>query len=385
MARRIACAAYGGGHVRAVMPVVEALRARGDAVCMLGLTTAAHDLRQAGIDHLTAADLLDRAGDHAIRETGARLAAAVPANAKVDARDTAAYLGLGYHDLIDRHGEAQGERMYRAEGRKAFDHQLLARRFLDRAQADLVLVTNAPRAERAIMHEARVRGDKRVVIVDLFAPSTEPWLFEHGYADRFCVINDYVAQRLIAGGQPAHAIAITGNPAFNALFGAKRAPRDEGARARVLFVSQELSDADRLHREQMRAELIRIATIRSDWEVRVRFYPNETQTDWAHPPLRHSPRDTSVMEDLAHADVVITHGSTVGIEAAIMGIPVVQPVGSDMAGRAPFHLAGLSIPVADITGVEGAITHAIGRPPPDHGIPADAVPRILAAVDELRR
>lgn len=383
---RVAFAAYGGGHIRALLPVVETLRDRGDDVSLLALTTAARDAEAAGVGCFTPKEFLeDEDFDRAIINYGQDLAADLPRNPRVSCDDTVAYLGLGYKSLVDDFGSAQAKIRYQEAGRAAFDQKELARRYISKARPDIVVATNAPRAERSVIEVARKARLPTVCVVDLMAPPSEPWLYAKGYADRICVINRFVRDRLVKGGQEASRIVITGNPSFLPLFAAK--PRSRGPREalRVLFISQELTPIDRSHRQSVRAQMQAIAHKRGDWSVRVRHFPNEMEFGWVMSPLTATKPGTTVMDDLANSDVVVTHGSTMGVEAAIMGIPVVQPLGSLMAERAPFHDAGLSIGVRNVSELEGAIERAGSTQIASSGIPHDPVERIIGEIDALGR
>jgi len=152
--KRVLFVTYGGGHVNALLPVIQNLsRRRADVEThVLGLTTAASVLREAGVPFLGFKDVL-RADDHVAIEHGRRLAAETPG--QVDPEESLAYLGLSYADLVAQRGEQGARTAYAEKGRMAFLPITALERVFDRVQPDLVVSTNSPRGERASMVLAR--------------------------------------------------------------------------------------------------------------------------------------------------------------------------------------------------------------------------------------
>src|SRR4051812_13827461 len=198
-----------------VLPVARALQASGRArVQVLGLTTAAAVVREAGLPLLQVKDFVD-AGDARALQHGERLAAAMGPVADPD--ETRAYLGLSYAELESQHGIEGAEQRYAQDGRQAFLPVRLLERILRRVRPDLVVATNSPRGERAAVLAARKLGLPSVCIVDLFAIDEVRWIGQPGYADRICVLNAHVRDFLVRAGRQPDEVVVTGNPAFDAL------------------------------------------------------------------------------------------------------------------------------------------------------------------------
>ena len=53
-----------------------------------------------------------------------------------------------------------------------------------------------------------------VCIVDLFAVKEVAWVGEPGYADKVCVLSEFVKNTLMRAGRNDKDIIVTGNPAF---------------------------------------------------------------------------------------------------------------------------------------------------------------------------
>ena len=204
--KRVLFVGYGGGHVRMLLPVARLLRGRGLAApVFLGLTTARAEVEAAGFACLGFADVV-RADDAAALAQGRALASQLPAHA-VSFDESAAYLGLSYADLVREHGEAEAAAQYVAHGRQAFLPIATLERVLAQVRPDLLVATSAPRAERAAFVAARRLGVPAVCLVDLFAAYEIEWLREPGFADRICVLNDRVRDRLLAAACSQQAAA----------------------------------------------------------------------------------------------------------------------------------------------------------------------------------
>lgn len=358
---KILCVCYGGGHVKACLPVLNLLSKRGWDVEILALTTAFDEARRGGFAPWRALDLIE-SGDEGILESGRSLAQNMIVNGAIPIEETIAYLGFGFHDLIQDYGPQKARRIFESRGRGAFEPRLMVSRAINRAQPDVLLATNSPRAEKVAIQQAQSLGIPSVMLIDLFASDEHAWLHDPNYADYICVLSEAVRTRLIASGHSDKKVFVTGNPSFEPML-RLRAEREkrEGARKRiVLFASQPLPIKDNDVKLSVQRSLLKIASKQPGWEVRARPHPSETPNDyaWIRPPLKRS-QDASLYQDLNDADVLITHGSTVGLEAALAGIPVVQILGSAVSEMAPFHELGVATPIQNLDEFEAVISQSL--------------------------
>ena len=394
--KKVLFVCYGSGHVRMVLPLARALHESGRAqVQVLGLTTAAALVREAGLPLLQFKDFVE-AGDAPALEQGRALAAVL--DGVVDAQETAAYLGLSYTDLEAEVGPAEAAARYAHDGRQAFLPRRTLQRILRRVKPDLLVATNSPRAERAAIEAARSLGIPAVCVVDLFAIDEVRWIGQPGYADRVCVLNAAVRDSLLQAGRAPQDIVVTGNPAFDAL----QAPglAEAGARLR------------RTHGWQDRRVLL--------WPVQVEPASHpfsgapgdpslpqralETLVDWtlAHPdavlcvrpragqPALSLPAHERIvlagqdwpLPPLLHAvDLVVTLTSTVGLEGHLAGARLVQVRGSVFDEAMPlarFGIADAAVPLAELPPALDQFSRA-GRRATPH-TPADATHRVLAVL-----
>lgn len=392
--KQVLFACYGSGHVRMVLPVARALQDSGRAwVQVLGFTTAATEVRQAGLPLLQVKDFV-RPGDEAALAHGERLAAALPN--VVDADETRAYLGLSYAELEAELGAAEAALAYRRDGRQAFLPQRLLERILGQVRPDVLVATNSPRGERAALLAARKLGIPSLCLVDLFAVDEVRWIGQPGYADKVCVLNEHVRQFLLAAGRGPGEIVVTGNPAFDVLHdpasvaAGQRLRRERGWSGRQVLLWPAQDEPARHPFDGRPGDpTLPARTLQSlvDWtlgqdEAVLCVRPRAGQP---LPPLPSSPQVLVTGQDwplapLLHAiDAVVTLTSTVGLEGRLAGARLVQVLGSVFDPAMPlarFGLADAAVPLADLPRALDAAGRAGRHPAGEAGSPA--TPRVLA-------
>ncbi|MGA8009370.1 MAG: UDP-glycosyltransferase, partial [Thiomonas sp.] len=240
-APRILAVAYGGGHIAMMLPVLHALRARlPDAqITLLALTTAARAARDVGESPLGYADLLHLLSPEEQAQALELGRTLQPGNTHPDIpeAETVAYLGINAWDLQQQLGAQAAQTLLTAKGRHGFHPLLFFRRVLAHLRPDLVLVTNSPRSEQAVVDAATEAGIPSLAMLDLFGLPGDAFAARTRYPSRVCVLSDVVRDNLIAAGWPSDRIAVTGNPAFDAL----NAPQ---TRAQGAVLRTRLADAD---------------------------------------------------------------------------------------------------------------------------------------------
>ncbi len=351
--------AYGGGHVKALLPVALQAQAQGVArVVFLALTTAAATVREAGLPVIGFADLLE-ASDTPALQHGRRLVDTLEVQA-AQREESIAYLGLSYAELEADVGPQEAAARYAQYGRQAFLPVRVLERAIRRWQPACVLATNAPRAERAALLAARRQGVPSLCLLDLFGLWERDWLVRPDYADALCVLNPQVAASLVAAGRPAQHLHVTGNPAFDgihdpAVIAQGRALRyDTGWSAhRVLFYAsspepQEVTGiagrGDPAWPRRIEARLIEAVEAHPDLALWVRRHPSEAPADEvrarAHPRIRVA---EGPLHPYRHAcDEVVVTVSTVGVEANLAGRDVTQVRGSILDGLSPYAAMGIA-------------------------------------------
>jgi hypothetical protein len=352
---------------------------------LMALTTGhlkAKALRPAALGYQDFLHLVD--GDGA-RAWGERLSEG-NTSPDVPTGETIAYLGINYLDLIAQHGEAGAADLYREQGRYGFKPLRFMGRVIEHLQPDAVVATNSPRSERAALDVACERGIPGIGMVDLFGLDSDTYVLHEPKPAWTCVISEGVRQRLIARGFPASSVVVTGNPAFDGLFSVhnhKQAQRFLAERGwqrlqPILFaghwdpqahpatpvpVGQALPrEIEAVLREHVRQREDRALIVRyhpSDWTQYPRL-PDEPRIHFSEPP--REPIHPLILASQA----VVVQTSTVGLESAVGGKPVVS-VENSPAAHVWFSLAqqGLSTPATSpdqLPAVLDAVLEGRGTP-----------------------
>ena len=390
--KTVLAVAYGGGHIACLLPVIERLRARGDRVEVLALTTAAATCADHGIPCRRFSDFPE-VQDARSRAHGQRLAAAQPAHPAVPSFESIAYLGANYRDLEDQLGIDEAAKRFATEGRQAFLPIASLTTIIRAFKPDAVLTTSAPRAERAAVLAARQAGIPAVVVVDLFALSEQDYLKDPAFGDVVCVLSGAVRDFLISLGRPAAQIRVTGNPVFDRLGDPQLAARAAALRRErgwegtqvITWASQPepaQPDLPRRIERALQAALVDHPT----WRLVLRPHPSDQFTlPMATSQLVISTRADHLHTLLAASDCVVTMTSTVGLEAALLGRPLVTWDRSQNTASCPYSRMGMSLGVTELSGLAPALATALAGGAPKPALPAigRGAEGVVAALDGL--
>ncbi len=352
---------YGGGHVKALLPVARRVRELGIAnPVYLALTTAADEVRAAGLPVLGFRDVLMQS-DAAARAKGEELAAQLQVQA-ADRDESIAYLGLSYTDMEQRLGADAAAQAYAEYGRQAFLPLGVLERVMRKVAPSLVVATNSPRAERAAIETARTMGIPSVCLVDLLGIWERELLARADYADAVCVLNAGVREMLVRAGRAAQDVHATGNPAFDSVH--DPAMKAQGRRLREEAGWQDLhvclyapspepqriagvqGTGDPEFPRRLERALCDAVERNPRLALWVRRHPSEAVPQEViaagHPRIRASGRETPLHAAIHASDEVLVTVSTVGVEAAIAGKPVTQLRGSILDHLSPYLEMGIA-------------------------------------------
>lgn len=384
--KKIFFVAYGAGHIAMLIPVIKHLQESASAdILVLGLTTAQEKLQRAGIPYVGYADLAKKLSHYSqIKEIGERLSAELPPG-PVPVEESIAYMGVNYSELHDTFGQEGAAARYKAQGRQAFLPLNFMKHVLNEYRPDLVVATNSPRTERAAILAAGTLGIPAICLVDLFALQEVAWIGEPGYADKICVLSQMVKDMLIAHGRKESEVVVTGNPAFDALAASiseesrksiRRAHGWSDDEQVILYASQvepakhpfaDLQGNPALPR-QIDEALFQIIAKHSQRRLILRHHPSESVKYDALPDRVEIGERSENLTSLLHSvDAVVVTASTVGLEAALIGKPVVSVDTSVFTPDAPYSRMGISIGVDNLDHLEDALEKALSG-----GAPADA-------------
>ncbi len=413
---RLLAVAYGGGHIAMMLPVLKALRARlpGAHIDLLALTTARRVALDAGEMPLGYADLLQLLPPEDQARALDLGRALQPGNTHPDIAEaeTQAYLGINAWDLQQQHGVHAAQTLLDAKGRHGFYPLHCFRRVMAHMQPDLVLATNAPRSEQAVVDAASEAGIPSLAMLDLFglgAPPPEvrertlpprpgarpaggpPAFVGDAFAartrhpTRVCVLSAAVRDNLVRAGWPAERIAITGNPAFDALNAPQTRERGIALRATLGGTAQRLillalqpeplhhpAAPGRLGDPALPAHTLQaaIACVRQhpEWRLIVRPHPSQPMPALPDDPQVCAAPASVPLHPLLHAvDAVITGTSTVGLEAHLAGGRVLQLLDSIAAPAMPYLALGVADAACHLADLPQALAALLARPDAGRG------------------
>lgn len=397
--------AYGGGHVNMILPVVSRLREQRTHRCVtLGLTTAGPVFHRHGERSRGFASII-RPEDEEARVWGKTLMRELPFNGDVPEEESVAYLGLSYQDLEQRMGREAAAQQYGESGRQAFLPLGPLRRLFDDVRPDVVVATTSPRAEEAAIRVSQEREIPSLCITDFFQCRSLERLALPGYGTRVCVISESTKKWFVARGRSRDEIVVTGNPAFDSLVspvirkaaqGLRRKKGWEGERV-VLWASQVEPSrnpftgrrGDPTLPRRIEEELRGVISRRRHWRLIVRPHPNENRSKFQTSERVEISPSSDPLHVLLHAvDAVVIMTSTVGLEARLIGKPVVSVDASVFSQDTPFSKVGLSRGVSDLDKLERALESALASPleiPGGYAAPGNATEAVVAQIEKLAR
>lgn len=385
---RILAVAYGGGHIAMMLPVLRALRERRPDldITLLALTTAARVAREAGETPLGYADLLHLLSSEEQAQALALGRALQSGNSHPDIpeAETVAYLGLNAWDLQQQLGPEAAQALLDARGRQGFHPLHVFRRIVAHLRPDLVLATNSPRSEYAAVDAATEAGIPTLAMLDLFAMPGDAFAARTRHPSRVCVLSEAARDNLIRAGWPPGCIAVTGNPAFDAL-GAPQtraaglALRAElGAPQRTLLLlalqpepathpASPGRQGDPLLPERVLQACIDSVREHPDWTLIVRPHPSQAEPRLPDDPQLRLSDASEPLHPLLHAvDAVITGTSTVALEAHLAGRRVLQLLDSIAAPAMPYLALGVADAACHLTDLPQTLSALLAQPEPDH-------------------
>ena len=148
--KKILYVAYGGGHINIILSLYESLKNNPhyDHV-IFGLTAAQiklNALQLKYVSYLNYVDLFPQA-----LEYGKMLSEIQGNNPEIAQRETYAYLGVNFVEMIQSFGLNTAKKMYEENGRNGFFPLESLKKIFSEINPDVVIATNSPRSERAAL------------------------------------------------------------------------------------------------------------------------------------------------------------------------------------------------------------------------------------------
>lgn len=397
--KKVLFVSYGGGHVAALYPVYKQLMNKdGIEAVFLALTTAALKFQQQDETYIGFKDLYQYA-DPGAAEYGRTLVGTPDENALVSYEESVAYMGISYACMVAELGEEGARlRFEREGGRQCFHPQAFFERLLADRKPDLVVATNSPRSERAAIDAACKLGIPALCLIDLFALQEIKWIGQPGYATRLCVLSDHIKTNLLTSGRDESEVAVTGNPAFDALAYVNSDLHRAEFRERkcwkadekvVLWASNVEPDlhpftevkGDSALPENIEHVLQQGVAEDGDWRLVIRPHPNDPRVPELNTSgVELSPATESLEDLLAAVDCVVVMSSTVGLQAALLGKPLVNVKMSIFSADAPYDEMGMAVGVESLDALLPAVRQAL-----QDGQTASGLPEVGAATANVTR
>ena len=389
-------ACYGGGHVQSLVPIALALQADPKVdLTVIGFTTARATFEKAGVKAF-GYDWLLQEEDKSWLEF-ARPHTPRSNHPDITQSETDAYYALGLKYLSRSSDKIQAISAFAEKERKAFLPVELFRELMSQNTPDLVITSTSPRSELAMQNAANALGIPAIAVSDLFLQAESSYICAQGYGDLVTVMGEYVADFLRSNGFTGQ-IAVTGNPAFDSLL--KNDHKSSGHQLRsslgvrpdqrlVVWICP--SGAVSMIGKPFIASgkviecLEKICTEDPSFTYLVRQHPSHPVVGEINLPSGHfCPPDIPIETCLAASDVVLLETSTVGLQAALIGKPVVSMNAGDYP---PYAAMGLSQDVADLADVANAIRYPVPPSLSKLGYPVNrtATESILNIISEMTR
>jgi hypothetical protein len=368
--KKVLFVCYGGGHGKMCLPVAQILEQQLGIETHTFALTMSHSLfSSSGLNWTNYSSYLEPQNLEAI-ELGKKLALeSHNPDSGVPFDESVAYLGLSMQDLINKFGEEKAWELYRKDGRHAFCQNSVLRRVIETIKPSMVVTTNSPRSEKAAVEEANKLGIPTLSICDLFGRLHFHPL-ESNYVTVLC---QETIDNLKKEGVTKSHFFITGNPAFDNIFGHQKIPKIESqnrlgfdpSKKYVLFVDMPAYwDVDKLHlhyrsEQEIIADLDALAAAANylNFNLIVRPHPSQSRStykNWFSKRILHNlilDENYNLHHLLNATNLVISYTSTVLLESLYLGTPIVQINPFFSKSDMPFGDMGLSLQAKNIAGL----------------------------------
>lgn len=332
MDTKILLASYGGGHVNIITKLYYHFKSLGYSPYVLGFTSAELTLNKHSIPFLSYKDFLNSYEEKSeIEKMGKNLLTALGTKSLISEEESIAYLGINYFELKNKFGDEKAKAIYDESGRSAFYPYEFAKKVIKQLKPDIVISTNSPRSEAAILEAAKHEKIRTYCVNDFYAPDEiEERTGDSTYSDKLFVCTNGIRKIFINKGWKPENVICSGNPAFDDIssdevINKSITLKDEypilKQKKNVLFI---MATGD-IYKSIDKVILNRLVELKKDLDFNliIRQHPNDTEI------IENDDVMTSKKEDSLHAwlhcsDVIVTILSTVGLEASLLDIPVVQ-------------------------------------------------------------
>lgn len=205
---------YGGGHSNIIKSVYNKLCETTDSsqIGIIPFTTAHGYFRENNIPYLDVDKYIKRFICKKVLNY--LLNKSLPTNKYVTEKETLNYFAVGVTSNSLKYGFEKAIEMFEKDGRFSFDPVEFFELVLQELKPKVVVTTNSPRSEYALIKAANKLNIKTCVVGDLWFEN-ENWVYNSDYANYVCVHSEEIATHLSKNGLSNKKIKVTGNPAFD--------------------------------------------------------------------------------------------------------------------------------------------------------------------------
>lgn len=326
--KKVFCVSYGGGHINIIKQIYYELQNRKN-ICtnILALTMADSILNRDNIPHTTISEYLDIFDyKDSILKYGYECVENEDIAKDIKYVDSIVYHGIGYCDLVKEVGEERAKVLFAENGRKVFMPVRSMRTILKKENPDVLLITNSPRMETAAGIAANELNIPVVRVNDLPYMDKKP-----AYRAKVCVMNEWAKKDIIDKNLvESEDIIITGQPVFedDLKLVTKEIEKYEVSIKKnydnvILYLGQGyIKEAIGIV-----DTLVNIAKENQNWLIIVRPHPNDFhdyEADYGRMDNCIFTKEGDLKYMLKISDVAVTITSTSGLQAVLLGTPLIQ-------------------------------------------------------------
>ncbi|CAM3832927.1 hypothetical protein [Pseudoalteromonas maricaloris] len=311
---RVLFPTYGGGHVKAIIPIAKKLIDKGFDVVILSLSNSNIDLDASELAYSRVEEFINIYNAENIGriiEVGKKFAAEHFSSPDFN---TICYYGINLLEMFNSFGEEETRLRFEKLGRGCFLPLEFARSLLVELSIDKVFVTCGQRTELAFALEANKLNLPVFRLVDIVGkPIKIP------YDATICVVNEIAKERIKIANPQLEFIHVTGNPnfAYNVRDNFKLSNIDESKKIISLFTQPNILTINSVLRD-----FFRLAKKLPNTQFYIKCHPSEESNYYKSkiPKVLDNLKvfeEGSSQELVSFSDAVFTFFSSVGMEAII--------------------------------------------------------------------
>lgn len=359
--KKVLFVSYGGGHANIASLVYKKLEKNFNyKLQVLALTVAGAVFKRNGIPYINLSEYLTLFHDKdLIIKYGEKLAEKhFNPNSGCSYEDTVAYFGFGYRELVEQYGAEEAEYIFADNGRTAFCPVSVMKTIIEYEKPDALVITCGVRSEKAAGLAANSLGIPVIRIADL------PTFEENGCECVTCVMNEYAKKYAINNlNLNPKSVIITGQPVFENNLKVDSESIDKvyhqikGNKFHkfILYLSQPgLVESD-----QIEKKILEISDRHQDWIFVIKLHPNQDLDENIYVTENvYKTKDIDLKALLYLCDVAITKDSTTGLEAVLIGKPLINILLSET--RLDYSEYGISVKITDLEDLDKIICECVG-------------------------